>query len=199
MPTISLTDFVDIVSRSGTSKITKIAEVKHRGPYSPQTDFYKPIREAIIETQEKSLPKSHIADRLQSLTDQKKIKNYPMITAGFARWLGRKQPEWFAPPTAVFSGHGFEVKINPELGLIINARPHIVKLYFKGVPLTKSRIQIAAHLMEISLRPNSRSGAIMSVLDTRQSKLLSPEVPLDRLTAGLRAELAYIATLWPDV
>jgi hypothetical protein len=30
MPKITLTDFVDVVTRSGTTKITKIAQIKNR-------------------------------------------------------------------------------------------------------------------------------------------------------------------------
>jgi hypothetical protein len=42
---VSLTDFVDIVSKSGTPKATKVAQVKKRGRYEPAVDFYKPLRE----------------------------------------------------------------------------------------------------------------------------------------------------------
>jgi hypothetical protein len=199
MPAISLTDFVDVVSKTGSTKITKIAQIKNRPSYSPSSDFYKAVREAIVEMHAKSLPKSHIDESLRRLTDPKKLVNYPDVTLGYRRWLGRKQPEWFAPPGAVFSAHGFDVKINPELGLIVNGTPHVIKLYFKGEALSKGRIQVAAHLMEVSLRQKSIAGAVMSVLDTRQSKLLSPQVPLEKLTAGLRGELAYIASVWPDV
>jgi len=42
-------------------------------------------------------------------------------------------------------------------------------------------------------------GAVMSILDTRQGKLLPASTPTEQFTAGLRAELAYIAALWPSV
>ena len=42
---ISLTDFVDIASKSGTPKATKVAQVKARPDYEPKFDFYRPIRE----------------------------------------------------------------------------------------------------------------------------------------------------------
>ena len=48
MPRISLTDFVDIVARVGMQKITKITEIKHREPYSPQTDYWRIVREHIV-------------------------------------------------------------------------------------------------------------------------------------------------------
>jgi hypothetical protein len=39
----------------------------------------------------------------------------------------------------------------------------------------------------------------MAVLDVRNAKMLTPNVPVDRLTAGLRGELAYIAAVWDDL
>lgn len=50
MPQLSLTDFVDIVSKSGRPKATKVLQVKERPEYEPAFDFYRPFREHVIET-----------------------------------------------------------------------------------------------------------------------------------------------------
>lgn len=200
MPKISLTDFVDVVARSGSPKITKISQIKNRPEYSPQADFYKAVRECIVQMHEKGLPKSHLVNMLGKLKDAKKITNYPDIASGYVKWLGKKELTWFKPPHATFSAHGVDVIINPEVGLRIAGVPHIIKLYFKGESLTASKVQIVAHLMEISLRPLCKKPETrMSVLDTRNAKLLTPNVPVERLTAGLRGELAYIAAVWDDL
>jgi hypothetical protein len=200
MPKISLTDFVDVVTRSGTSKITKIAQIKNRPTYSPQADFYKAVRECIIEMHEKRLPKSHLSDMLAKLKDAKKVTNYPDIATGYIKWLGKKELKWFKPPHETFSAHDVDVIINPEVGLQIAGIPHIIKLYFKGESLSASKVQIVGHLMEVSLRPLCKKQETrMSVLDTRHAKLFTPTVPVERLTAGLRGELAYIAAVWNDL
>lgn len=49
---ISLTDFVDFVCKSGTAKLTKVRQIKERDDYSPKTDFYKALREGVIENHE---------------------------------------------------------------------------------------------------------------------------------------------------
>lgn len=46
---ISLTDFVDFVCKSGSAKLTQVKKVKYRDDYSPATDFYKALREGIIQ------------------------------------------------------------------------------------------------------------------------------------------------------
>jgi hypothetical protein len=200
MPKITLTDFVDVVTRSGASKITKIAQIKSRPKYSPQADFYKAVRECIVEMHEKALPKSHLADMLSQLKDAKKITNYPDVAVGYTKWLGKKDLVWFQPPHETFSAHGVDVVINPEVGLRIKGVPHIIKLYFKGESLNAGKVQIVAHLMEVSLRPHCKKEETrMAVLDTRNSKLFTPNVPVERLTAGLRGELAYIAAVWEEL
>jgi hypothetical protein len=200
MPQLTLTDFVDVVTRSGSPKLTKIAQIKHRPKYAPETDFYKRVRDCIVEMHRRNLPASHLSDMIGSLKDVKKISNYPGIASGYMKWLEKKKLTWFKPPHATFTAHGFEVSINPELGLRIDDVPHIVKLYFKGESLTAGKVNIVAHLMEESLRPFcKKSETRMSVLDTRKSKIYTPAVPIERLTAGLRGELAYIAAVWDEL
>lgn len=198
MPQLSLTDLVDIVSRSGTPKATKVAEIKSRPPYEPAFDFYKAMREHIVATHRMKRSKTDLPTILAGLADPKKITAYPSIIHGYRKWWGNKKLTWFDPPGDLFSQHGFDVSVNPELGLDINGRKHLIKLYFKADPLTKNRVDIITHLMAVVLG-NQLKGSTMSVLDVRNSKLISPTVPIAHLNAMISAELAYIAALWAQV
>ena len=200
MPQISLTDLVDIVSKSGTLKVTKIRQVKYRPAYDPSTDFYKRVRDHIEETHKHGNNKNYLDIVIKSLTDIKKINSYPNIITGYKKWWGNKTLKWFDPPNLPFTNFGIDVSVNPELGLVINGEPHLVKLYFKSEPLKKANTEIITHLMAIccaSLCPSQP--AKMSILDVRRGKLISPNVPKPNLTAMLNAELSYIATLWPSL
>lgn len=199
MPRISLTDFVDIVSKSGTPKATKVAQVKNRPEYDPSQDFYKPARDCIIQTHQKNGDKAELRRMLAALRDPKKQVNYPDLVAGYSKWWGRKTLKWFAPPSETYAAHGIEVSVNPELGLLVNGERHIIKLYFKGETLSKNRVDVVTHLMEHRLRPRATAGERMSVLDIRNAKLIAPTVPIRGLSGILDAELAYIAALWPSV
>ncbi len=44
---VSLTTFVDFVSKSGTPKITVVRRFKRGDAYRPAFDFYKPVRDAM--------------------------------------------------------------------------------------------------------------------------------------------------------
>ena len=199
MPLFSLTDFVDVVSKSGTPKATKVAEVKNRPPYQPAFDFYKPLREHIVATHESGSGKSTLGQVMPGISDPKKISSYPPILASYRKWWGRKNLVWFSPPSGLFSDHGIDVSVNPELGLEINGNRHLIKLYFKADPLSKSRTAIIAHLMAVTLGNRCQAGTTMSLLDIRNSRLLSPTVPIGNLSGILSAELAYISTLWSSI
>ena len=199
MPRLSLTDFIDVVSRAGTARTTKVAQLKHRPAYDPAFDFYRIVRKAIAETHQQGLPKSNLGTLLGKLKDPKKQVNYPAIVSGYSKWWGKKQIAWFDPPSAVFSHSGVDVAVNPELGLEFGGQKHIIKLYFKGSALTKQRTLIATGLMEHSLRASAPTGAIMSLLDIRSAKLFPAPALTPHLIAGLQAELAFISTLWPLV
>lgn len=54
---LSLTDVVDVVLKSGVSKATKVEQIKKRAPYSPSSDYYKPLREAIIQAHQNGFTK----------------------------------------------------------------------------------------------------------------------------------------------
>lgn len=198
-PRISLTEFVDVVSSSGTSKAAKIRRMK-RADYSVAGDFYKPIREHIVNIHRRSLPKASIQTIYRQIDDQKKINNYSDVTRGYSKWWGRKALYWFDPSLSTFRRHGVEVNINPELGLEINGNPHLVKLYFKADPLARGRAEIILHLMNITLtRLYNDNAPAVALLDIRNSKLITATPNNPNIDAALDAEMAYISAIWPQV
>jgi hypothetical protein len=198
VPEISLTDFVDIVSKSGTPKATKVAQVKARPDYEPAFDFYKALREAIVDIHKDGNQRASLTAFMQTVADPKKRKNYPPVIAGYRRWWGKKDLEWFAPRRTVYSQYGVDVIINPELGLAIDGARHMIKLYFKDDTLSLRRVDIITRLMQHTLHAMSQPGDVMSVLDVRNARLF-PFRATGASMAMIDAELAYIAALWPQV
>jgi hypothetical protein len=192
---LSLTEFVDIVSRSGLPKANKIAQIKNRPDYGPASDFYKPLREHIIEVHKLGGPKESIDDMMDRISDKKKVKNYPGVIDGYKKWWGRKSFNWFDPKSDLYEAHGVSISVNPELGLAFSGNRNLIKLYFKPEPLSGLRIAIITHLMEVTLGSHCNHREVMGVLDIRNSKLISYNNA--RVTnAMINAELAYIAELW---
>lgn len=189
---ISLTDFVDFVARPAMSaKLSKVREIKHRGPYSTASDYYRPVREAVIRTHAGGRDKWEIRDMLARHEHLGRLES---LADAYIGWWGQRRLDWFEPGWQIASLHGLEISINPELGLAIDGRPHLIKLYFKEDPLSPLLADVAARLMARELNYGPRDTA-MSVLDVRRRCLhrLTPRLDLDAL---LDAELAAFRALW---
>lgn len=196
MPQISLTDFVDIVSKSGRPKATKVQQVKDRPEYEPAFDFYRMFREHVIEVHRLGNPRASVAEVLGELTDPKKIRAYPDLVDGYRKWWGRKTLEWFVPPRAVYSAHGMDIIVNPELGLVINGHRHVVKMYLKSEALSAFKVEVITSLMQFQLRAMVHPEDKFAVLDVRESKLFVADPAPPVSVPIVNAELAYIASIW---
>jgi len=196
MPQISLTDFVDVVSKAGRPKATKVRQVKERPEYEPAFDFYKALREHIVENHRTNGGKAAVSDAMKSLTDPKKIGSYPEVLNAYKKWWGRKNLDWFNPPRDVYANGGFDIILNPELGLEINGERHIIKMYLKSDALTTFKTELIIDLLEHQLRSRAAPTDNFSVLDVRRSKLFfnGPHAPAS--LPIVNAEIAYIASIW---
>ncbi len=86
MTKISLTDFVDFVIKSGTPKLTKVKQIKGRGEYSPASDFWKNLREAIVDYHKADSSNKKLLDNATKQKDAKRAKHYPSRIAGYKKF-----------------------------------------------------------------------------------------------------------------
>lgn len=73
---LSLTDFVEVVSKAGTPKATKVRAIKHRPAYNPATDFYRPLRAGLSRFHKQNRPRTCIHELLVDIHDPKKLRRY---------------------------------------------------------------------------------------------------------------------------
>lgn len=194
MPKITLTDFLNIVSKSGSPKTTAVSQVKNKAAYNPATDFYKKIRDKIIEVHQKEEQPAALLD-MSYVTDPKKIPHFEAITGGYVKWWGDNKLVWFSPPSDTYVYNSIEVGIKPELGLQVEGEKYLIKLYFKKDDLPKNRSDIVLYLMENTLRKHC-ADEIMAILDVRNSKLIVQSGKTKNINATVIAELAYIDAIW---
>lgn len=168
---ISLTDFIDYISKVGTTKFTKVKEIKNRDAYHPAFDFWKPLREKIIDIHKDNKNKNLLDEIVNILTDKNKINLYPNLISQYKSFLGKKKTEWIEPPFTDWIMNDLRIKINPEVGLFINDKPYIIKLYFKAEPLSKSKADMILLIMNESLKSGDFKDANFAVLDISRKKL----------------------------
>lgn len=197
---LTLSDVVDVFSKSGTPKATKVRQIKHRAEYQPATDYYRPLRTALVALHTDGKDRTALDTILPSVKDPKKISNYHELVEAYRKFWGRKNIGWFTPPRGTYSHSGVDVIVNPELGLIIDGQSIVVKLYMKGDDVSKAQIDLIPVLMEVVLRSQVKDGVLMALLDVRKGKLhYLGTSSMATSTAMINAELSYVATLWPSL
>jgi hypothetical protein len=193
MESISLTYFVDFMLTSGSSRIASARLIK-RGPDERYSDFYKPVREAIVDMHRKGLDTRVLADLLGTLQDPREKRIFPKAVIGYGKFLRRhRKVTWFEPPFGEHQLGDLTVRVNPELGLLLDGQPHAIKAYFRGDPLTAQRAVLINELQSRALA-ETWPGMVFAVLDVRRAKLF-PREDKPGMSRLLHAEAASLASL----
>ncbi|MDD3321307.1 MAG: hypothetical protein PHS59_07675 [Paludibacter sp.] len=193
---ISLTDFIDYVSKVGSSKFTLVNKIYLRDEYQPAFDFWKILREGIIEIHKKNEDKDNLDSILIGLTDKKKITRYPDLVNKYKTFLGKKVISWFDPPTHDWQKDDLTIKLNPELGLEINGVQYVIKLYFKSESLSQMKADIILLLMNTKLKKGVYKNVNFAVLDVGNKKLFEKTKLNETHIALLEGEALSFINIW---
>ena len=191
MDAVSLTKFIDFVSKSARPKMTVVKNWKNRDDYSPKTDYYKRFRDAVIKLHKEDLEKKHLTGLIGTIINKNKLKHYPAMIQGYKKWMGRKQFEWFKPQRVIWKSGKFELNVNPELRLKIDKVPYFIKLYMKADKLTKAKADLITNVMADAYMPAAPKYCNFAVLDVRASRLYSATNTDSDLLLLLQGEAAY--------
>jgi len=194
MRLVPLSNFLDFVLKSGTPKLTVVQQFKQQDKYDPKTDFYKKLREEVISCLSRGKNVTSLMPWADTVTEKKR-KAYRLAVGGVGKFIGRKAIQWFEPPRQNHELGPMTVIVNPELGLVLNGQPHVIKLYLKDEPLKGNRAELILHLMRTSLGPDV-DGKKLGVLDARAGKLFSAIPKTRGLDALLLGEAASFAAMF---
>ena len=190
MVSVSTQELVDFVLTSGTGRITQVKQMKV-GVHV--TDFYRPVREAIADMHRSGLAESVLDDMLSSLMDPRERRIFPKVVNGYKKFLRSGKATWFEPPMRDYSLGPVSVSVVPEIGLLIDGRPHVIKLYFRGDPLSPQRILVTNQLLTNALS-TTWPGTVFATLDVRRARLY-PYRPKSEVGLLLKAEAQCLASL----
>ena len=194
---ISLAEFVDFVTKAGSPKLTVVRKVRqeHAAGYDPAKDFYKKLRDGIVKHHQLGKSPTSLDALAAGVTDKNKVKAYPIIIQGYKRFLGRRAVTWFAPPKKTWTHGGLAVRVNPELGLVLDSQPHLIKMYWKQKQLRKLEVPTIMHLLQLVLA-SKKDPNTLGLLDVRRGRLLTPDTFDPGLTALLEGEATSFATIY---
>lgn len=197
MDRISLTYFVDFILAAGTPKLRGVRDYKeHKDDLI--SDFYRPLREAIISMHRQGASASTLDDVCRNVTDETRKKHYPKVVAGYRAFLAEGAKNFFEPPRTGLSLGPLEIDVNPELGLVIDGKKHLVKLYFRAEPLTPKRTALVLALLSRGFGETQKD-LVPAILDVRSAKLHTSAMTSPRIDLLLRGEAASFAAMYAAV
>lgn len=197
---VSLSEFVDFILKSGIPRMTHVKNLQGRGQYSPATDYYKGLREAIVEFHSGGSADGSILEQaLARHVANHKGSKYPVRLEAYRRFLGKKSAEWFVPPRAEWRFEDLVVRLNPELGLRLNGNATVIKVYWKEQKLTMRQVELILFMMRKELGPLAPEGTTMAILDLPSAKLLTEGKSNLDLSPLLRSEARAFIELWKSL
>ncbi len=182
MDRVSLTSFVDFVLEAGTADVAELLK-ERRGDMC--NDYYSPLRDAIVEMHRRGEDSRVLEAAVTREENDKKRRIFARVVDGYRRFLATGNMKWFDPPRTSYRMGAHDVDVNPELGLAIDETPHVIKMYFRGEPLTPRRTSVTLSMLAGRLG-RVCPGHVFAVLDVRHGKLHALSTPEQRFGVMLR-------------
>ena len=195
---IGQSDLLDFTLSVGIAQQVIVRNLKNRADYDPRTDYYKPLRDRIKRMHRNEEPLTVLDDLCSHVPDKKKLR-YKAAVAVYKRFLRGKTIDWFRPIRRTWKHGDLIVRVNPELGLVINGTPHVIKLYFRDEPLKKDKVLGILQLMETTLGAYHPEETVYSILDVPNNKLLTITNRRHDLMPSLRANALAFVQLYNEL
>ena len=198
MERIALEHFIDFMLTVGPPKIAGVRECKDRR-YDHLTDFYRPLRDAIVTMHEQGSATSSLDAFLATVQDERKARLFPALVAQYRSFLESQPMRWFAPPSALLPVGDLEIEVKPELGVEIDGVPHVLMMHFRGERLARKRVNLIVGVL-MSALGSMRSDAVFGVLDVPQARVRAlKSAPNPKLGLLMRGEAAAFSTIYAAV
>lgn len=194
---ISLTEFTDFVLSAGTPRLTLVERIQNYGDYRYRHDFYREFRDGVIDYHRQGHTDKRLLNGIIDGIGEQKLIRFSENIAGYKKFLGRKEISWFEPPRGIWKYDRLKIKLNPELGLVIDGSPFVIKCYQKTSSIYRNRIEVVLALLQEQLvQPVAQVG----VLDVVRGRLHVGSVEHDtRISKLLHAEATSFLTLWDQL
>lgn len=197
-PSIGLTQFTDFTMKGSTAKTKFVKDIKYQGDYHPIKDYWKALRDGLKKYHEQGLPDDYVLDIIDNALPARQ-KNYQDVVKAYLKFLKNKNVQWFAPGKANWYSDALTVRSNPELGLIIDDIPYLIKLYFKGKNerIDKYKCQSALTLLKNSHYEIEHPDTIKhAILNVQKGRLLTEDQSTDDHRIALESDAAQFMFIW---
>ena len=188
--TVSLTEFMRFVTRTGAARITVVENVvkKQTEVYDPRTDYWRKLRIRIQKFHSKNLSVESFKEVVETV-NSKMQNNYNKAVIGYLKFVGRKKFVWAAPPKIEWKVRDLSVILNPEVGLKYKGETYYIKLFLDAnKSINRSQANMIIALMRNGMNSQIGDNSVFAVLDVIEGKLFKPVKTRRNLYVGLLSE-----------
>jgi hypothetical protein len=197
---ISFDSFIDFTLKPDSLKPSLIRSLQSEVlPSRP--DYWKPVRDAVTDVVCVGKPIKQLFSVIDQAPSECRI-NFSRAVSGFDRFFaGAGDAVCFAPPKAIWVRDELIVSVNPEIGMVINGIPCIIKLYFKEyadtreVRMNKERAMVSIQMMADAFENVSASRCRMALLNVATGQLLTPRTDGD-IKVALACSADTFTAMW---
>lgn len=186
---VSMAIFVDFMLTCGTGRISAARPASGTRP----PGFYAPVLGAIQDMHRMGCPTAALDNFLSDRKDLRERRIFPKVISGYKRFTRSARVTWFEPPMRDWQCGPLTVRVDPDLGLLIDGRPHAIKLHFGGAPIEPQRAMLYSQILTMALG-GTWPGMTMATLDVRRAKLIAGK-PKEALDILIRAESMCMAAI----
>ena len=199
---ISLTEFMNFVNKSGSSKATVVSTAKNKREeeYEHFKDYWLKLREKIKSVHKKSQTHEDLKEVIREVVKEKQA-NYKEAVEGYISFWKKRNIEWVNPPRKTWAVGDVRIELNPELGLMIKDKIYVIKLYTTAsTNIDKRHADLILNLMEKELRSKvAGDEVIFAVLDVKRGKLFENAKKDTSLFPILNGEARSFEVIWKSI
>lgn len=199
---ISLTEFMNFVNKSGSSKATVVNTAKHKRDeeYEHYKDYWLKLREKIKSVHKKSQTHDDLKEVIKQVVKERQV-NYKEAVDGYISFWKKRKIEWVNPPRKTWIAGDVRIELNPELGLMIKDKIYVVKLYTTaGTNIDKRHADLILNLMEKELRSRvAGEEVVFALLDVKRGKLFENNKKDTSLYPLLNGEARSFEVIWNSI
>lgn len=198
---ISLSRFAAFCQADGSDKDAEVAMIKReQGLYSGALDYWALLRAQILAHHEfPPSPDGGALDAAVQLAPDERRWQYARAVAEYRQFLaGRTVSLIGRPRPAVWLHRGLQVQVNPELHLMVDGGPLLIKLYLRSPSAQALSSDTAEALVQLIDSTHGHLGLPL-VFDVFRGRVFGPPRWAQPAADRLQAEAAAFVAIWSEL
>ena len=194
-----LTQFITYKLKASTSsKITYLRNVKNNGSYSPYTDYWRQLRQAIALVANNIENMEYLYTVVEN-ADERYKDNYYRDVSRFINYVKKNNVKFISVSKAKWTYKDLIVTASPEVGMKIGDEEYSVKIYYKVKKETEKWLaKNIAPTLNLMRSANPMEKKTFAILNLQNGRLYS-EDKFSRDPLELEVDADTLLDIWQKI